>query len=122
MWYCARRFLCVGRGGVSASFYSVENVLNEENLKRTVAKFAKLPPIRMQTHTPAKKAAVLIPLCVIDGEVSLLYTLRAANLKSHRGQVRKKNSLKSYNKIAKRSTYVFYVDRWFYILFLYNWK
>lgn len=65
-------------------------MLNEENVKRTAAKFAKLPPVRMQPHAPAKKAAVLIPLCVVDGEVSLLYTLRAANLKSHRGQVRSK--------------------------------
>lgn len=82
--------MCVGRGGSSSGLYTVENVLNEENLKRTVARFAKLPPVRMQPHAPAKKAAVLIPLCIVDGEVSLLYTLRAANLKSHRGQVRRK--------------------------------
>lgn len=85
--FCGKRFLGVSRGSLLSSLYTVENVLSEENLKRTVAKFAKLPSVRMQPHAPAKKAAVLIPLCVVDGEVSLLYTLRAANLKSHRGQV-----------------------------------
>lgn len=69
------------------SLYSVENVLDEENRERTVTKFSNTRPIRLQPHTPARKAAVLIPLCVVDGKVSLLYTLRAPHLKSHRGQV-----------------------------------
>lgn len=85
MMFCARRFL---NSSSASGLYSVENVLNEENLRRTVEKFAKLPSIRMQPNAPAKKAAVLIPLCVVNGEVSLLYTLRAANLKAHRGQVK----------------------------------
>ncbi|KAF2897963.1 hypothetical protein ILUMI_08215 [Ignelater luminosus] len=69
------------------SVYSVEKVLSEENLKRAAAKFANMKPIRLQTHAPYKRAAVLIPLCVVDKKVSLLYTLRAPHLKTHRGQV-----------------------------------
>lgn len=70
-----------------SSLYVPEVIFSEENIKKTVAKFASLKPIRMIAHQPTKRAGVLIPLCVIDGKVALLYTLRAANLKSHRGQV-----------------------------------
>lgn len=70
----------------SAAFVP-ETIFNEENIKKTIAKFVAAPPIRLQTIEPAKKAAVLIPICLVDDKVSLLYTLRAANLKVHRGQV-----------------------------------
>lgn len=69
------------------SAFAPETIFNEENIKKTVAKFAKMQPIKQQAKVPTKNAAVLVPLCVIDGRVSLLYTLRAANLKSHKGQV-----------------------------------
>lgn len=70
-----------------SSLYAPELILSEENLKKTVAKFSSMKPIRMIAHKPTKRAGVLIPLCVVDGKVAVLYTLRAANLKSHRGQV-----------------------------------
>lgn len=70
-----------------SSLYAPEFIFSNENVKKTVAKFASLKPIRMIAHQPNKRAGVLIPLCVVDGKVALLYTLRAANLKSHRGQV-----------------------------------
>lgn len=93
-----------------SSLYSVENVFNEENIKRTVAKFSKMKPIRLQPHQPARKAAVLIPLCVVDQQVSLLYTLRASHLKSHRGQVSfpggmQDNQDKSLEATALRETH-----------------
>ncbi|KAG5883017.1 hypothetical protein JTB14_020122 [Gonioctena quinquepunctata] len=71
----------------SMSFYSAEYVFSEDNMKRTIAKFSCMKPVRMHTNQPAKKAAVLIPLCEVDEKISLLYTLRAARLKTHRGQV-----------------------------------
>nr|XP_023021705.1 nucleoside diphosphate-linked moiety X motif 8 [Leptinotarsa decemlineata] len=74
-------------GSRNSSLYSAENVFSEENMKRTIAKFASMKPVRMNTNQPAKKAAVLIPLCEVNEKVSVLYTLRAAHLKSHRGQV-----------------------------------
>ncbi|KAK4873569.1 hypothetical protein RN001_012929 [Aquatica leii] len=74
-------------GNRNSSFFNANNVLNEDNLRKAAVKFANMKPIRFQTQEPYKKAAVLIPLCVVDNKVSLLYTLRAANLKSHRAQV-----------------------------------
>lgn len=74
-------------GNRNSSFYAPEYILNKENIKRTIAKFSSLKSIRTSPREPTKKAAVLIPLCIVDGKMSLLYTLRAANLKSHRGQV-----------------------------------
>ncbi|XP_066254160.1 mitochondrial coenzyme A diphosphatase NUDT8 [Euwallacea similis] len=70
-----------------SSLYSPESIFSEENVKKTVAKFSSMKAIRMIPHQPTKRAGVLIPLCLIDGKVEVLYTLRAANLKSHRGQV-----------------------------------
>ena len=37
---------------------------------------------------PRLKAAVIIPICEVNGKVSFLFTLRAAGLYSHAGQVR----------------------------------
>ncbi|KAL1497291.1 hypothetical protein ABEB36_008281 [Hypothenemus hampei] len=70
-----------------SSLYASENVFSEKNIKKTVAIFSGKKPIKMIPHEPIKRAGVLIPLCFVDGKVALLYTLRAANLKSHRGQV-----------------------------------
>ncbi|KAL3273444.1 hypothetical protein HHI36_014888 [Cryptolaemus montrouzieri] len=70
-----------------STLYSPENVLCQENKEKTVAKFVNMQPIIRQSPLPLRKAAVLIPLCLMDGKVALLYTLRTSSLKSHRGQV-----------------------------------
>ncbi|CAG9763213.1 unnamed protein product [Ceutorhynchus assimilis] len=87
MMFKSRVALIKSVGSRCTSLYAPEVVLSEENVKKTMAKFSSLKPIRMIARKPTKRAGVLIPVCVSEGKVALLYTLRAANLKTHRGQV-----------------------------------
>ncbi|KAJ8953598.1 hypothetical protein NQ318_003022 [Aromia moschata] len=87
MFFVSREIVKKSLGQRCSSLFSAEHVFSEDNIKTTIDKFANMKPIRLHTHQPAKKAAVLIPLCVVDDKVSLLYTLRAPHLRSHRGQV-----------------------------------
>jgi nudix motif 8 len=69
-------------------FPESSNILCDENRQNCVRRFKaiKISP-RIKVAEDRKKAAVLIPLCLVKGELSLLYTLRRADLKRHRGQV-----------------------------------
>ncbi|XP_045478020.1 mitochondrial coenzyme A diphosphatase NUDT8 [Harmonia axyridis] len=69
-----------------SKFYSPENILSQENREKTTSKFSTMQPIRL-SHFPPRKAAVLVPLCLMDGKMALLYTLRTSKLKNHRGEV-----------------------------------
>lgn len=74
-------------------FKSVEMALSPQMLlanvarQRCISKFKELPAFVNEDEKATKTAAVLVPLCVHEGEVCLLYTLRSSNLKSHSGQV-----------------------------------
>lgn len=69
----------------SFSYFAPENVLSTENINTTIAKFSNMKPVRFHTHQPAKKAAVLVPICQLGSKVSLMYTLKANP--SQKGQV-----------------------------------
>lgn len=64
-----------------------ENVFNEFNVKKAIGKFSSMKPFRFHTRQPLKKAAFLIPLCQIEDQVCLLYTIRAHHIKQFGGQV-----------------------------------
>ncbi|KAK7869661.1 hypothetical protein R5R35_010025 [Gryllus longicercus] len=66
---------------------SKEAVLSEHAQQRCVAALRRLRPLRVDPAAVARRAAVLVPLCLVGEDVCLLYTLRAAALRHYRGQV-----------------------------------
>lgn len=66
--------------------FSSKVLLGEPNKLKCVKNFKKIIPKKSETEE-SRTAGVLIPLCLHNGEVSLLFTLRASNLTTHRGQV-----------------------------------
>lgn len=70
-----------------SQYYTAEYVFNPETIEKTKANFTQLAPRRISLNQPLTKAAVFIPLCEVDGNVCILYTLRGVFLKAHRGQV-----------------------------------
>lgn len=69
------------------SSFTLEKLVSEENIARTISNLKKIKPMSSSLKPPASRAAVLIPICVVDGKTSLLYTLRTSHLSSHKGQV-----------------------------------
>ncbi|KAI9592688.1 NUDIX hydrolase domain-like protein [Syncephalis fuscata] len=42
---------------------------------------------RYSEKQPTRDASVLVPLCMVDGQPSVLFTLRSSRLKAHRGEI-----------------------------------
>lgn len=82
-----RRTLC--QSVDSSGFPSIDTILSQENRTDCLnrLKSFKLISPRQKPPESSKKAAVLVPLCVVNEELGLLYTLRRSDLKRHRGQV-----------------------------------
>lgn len=63
-------------------------LLTEENRIKCIAKFKKSSHIALNPKlSETKCASVLVPLCEMNGEISLLYTLRSNQLSRHLRQV-----------------------------------
>ncbi|RUS15972.1 hypothetical protein BC937DRAFT_91745 [Endogone sp. FLAS-F59071] len=45
------------------------------------------PQVRFKYADNVKEAAILVPLCVVDGKASVLFTLRSGNMRSHKGEI-----------------------------------
>lgn len=69
----------------SLQYFNLHDIFSKESSVKSVKSFKSLCPV---LKTDGKRqAAVLIPLCIVKDEVSLLYTLRTSNLKRNSGQV-----------------------------------
>ncbi|XP_025204732.1 nucleoside diphosphate-linked moiety X motif 8 isoform X2 [Melanaphis sacchari] len=78
------RFLSNTHSSRTVHFNS-HDIFSKENSLKSVKCFKSLCP---KLNTDGKRqAAVLIPLCIVKDEISLLYTLRTNNLKRNSGQV-----------------------------------
>ncbi|KAL8582412.1 hypothetical protein ACOMHN_067063 [Nucella lapillus] len=68
-----------------------ENILSDANRRRVSERLGTVKPVRtlemMGVRRVEKVSAVLVPLCVVGGEPSLLFTLRSSALRKHRGEV-----------------------------------
>lgn len=64
----------------------IENLFTLATRQQCMAKFKNVP-VPSYGRTPAATAAVLVPLCRVDGVPSLLYTVRSPKLRTNAGQV-----------------------------------
>lgn len=46
------------------------------------------PKFKINFTPDFKEAAVLVPLCVVDGKPSVLFTVRNMTMRTHRGEIR----------------------------------
>lgn len=82
----------------SIASFTNEDILNPQNKRRFIKRFTAIRLQKKTLHLPTQKrhAAVLVPLCYVNNELALLYTLRAADLKSHRGQISFPGGIQDY--------------------------
>lgn len=74
--------------GMATASLSFETVLSEENKSNLKMRLAKTKSPRLRNLGDSKPmAAVLVPLCHVEGELSLLYTLRCLSLDAHAGEM-----------------------------------
>lgn len=68
---------------------TIKDVLSKDNKDACINKLRLMKPIdaRKEKLERAKNAAVLVPLCIADGQPSLLYIVRSRELKVNGGQV-----------------------------------
>ncbi|KAK7482532.1 hypothetical protein BaRGS_00026243 [Batillaria attramentaria] len=97
---CRRRYSCHQRNPTIQHYSTVskvkdsvdlQDVFSDANKKRAQAKLETVKPVRNVDTIPMRKelkvSAVLVPLCMVAGEPSILFTLRSSSLRKHRGEV-----------------------------------
>ena len=63
-------------------------LLSDANRERTLAKMVATKPLRQtRPEIQTRSAAVLVPIFQFQGEVCLLYTLRARSMRKHGGEI-----------------------------------
>lgn len=66
---------------------NVSQILREDNQIKCLENFKKYTKLKINDRSPEKHAAVLIPICIVDNKISLLFTLRSAKLRTYTRQV-----------------------------------
>lgn len=70
-----------------AGKFNPDSLCNEDNILKCVKSMQSAPQVKLSNKKYEKEAAVLIPLCIHNSELSLLYTVRSAKLSKHVRQV-----------------------------------
>lgn len=68
---------------------TLNTVFSENNKSRVQHELSRLPSsyVPREDLATSRRSAVLIPLCFVDGEPSVLFTLRSRAMSKHRGEV-----------------------------------
>lgn len=70
---------------------SLEDIFSTWNQHRVQSKLKSVKPIRSIEQFPPRKntksSAVLVPLCTVNKEPSIVFTLRSSSVRKHRGEV-----------------------------------
>ena len=67
------------------------NIVSDNNKNRCVSRLQQgFYKINLQTQNKSKfkQAGIIVPLCIVDGKPSLLYTVRSRHLNDHGGEIR----------------------------------
>lgn len=83
-WMLARNFHSHTR--VVANSITTK-IFSEENKQQCINRLKNILPSRGLKASTDKKAGVLIPLCLVSGSPSILFTLRSSSLTKHRGEI-----------------------------------
>ena len=62
--------------------------LDTQTLMLFSRRLLNCPRYKFGYKSNVKEAAVLMPLCMVDGQPSVLFTVRNLNMRSHRGEIR----------------------------------
>lgn len=97
------------RSGNRLNKFKTELICSEDNVIKCVKSMQSAPQVKLSQKRYEKEAAVLIPLCVHNGDLSLLYTVRSAKLSTHVRQVSfpgglRDSSNESWENCALRET------------------
>lgn len=52
-----------------------------------MSRFLEMPNLSYFNKPTSKSAGILVPLCIDDGRLSLLYTVRSCQLSRHRNEI-----------------------------------
>ena len=81
---CSR---CFGHVPSITEDFVRDQILTDGNRQKLMKKLSRVRS-NMQVSSDGRSAGVLLPLCIADGQLSILYTLRSSALSTHAGQVR----------------------------------
>lgn len=85
-----RRICIIANGTNSSDAVTLENIFSDFNRKIVLSRMKNAKPLvrPVGDQKKGREAAVLVPMCHINGEPALLFMIRSMYMKNHRGEIR----------------------------------